>query len=295
MNIFNDLKQQYRVGDFTTKLIYWNVLLFLIMVAFNFLLEISDNYSTINYWVALPSSFNELASKPWTLITYFFFHNNLLHLVFNMLMLHFVSRLFATFFTQKQLLGVYVLSSIFSGLLFIIGYQYFPFLNGQTNWLIGASASIMALLIATTVYQPNYNLRLALLGNVKLWHLCGAILFITFVLNFSKSNIGSQISHLGGVIFGFTFIKLLQSGTDVTKGFNTFLDFSTNVFSTKKKTPFKKVHKNKQQQKQNATSARTVVKDKSQQQIDEILDKISRSGYDSLTKEEKEFLFKAGK
>jgi hypothetical protein len=155
--------------------------------------------------------------------------------------------------------------------------------------MVGASAAIMALLVATTTYQPLMEIRLLLIGNVKLWHITAVILLLD-LLQIQMDNTGGHIAHLSGAFFGYIYIKLLQNGTDLSK----MVDAVLNVFNKKQTTPFKKVHVNPKKPTVKRES-KIVVKDKTQQQLDEILDKISQSGYDSLTKEEKEFLFRAGK
>ena len=296
MNILQDLKQQYRLGDLTVKLIFINVVLFVLPTLAVSLLRLFlvsfDYYS----WVALSENVTALLYKPWTLLSYNFFHGGLVHLVFNMLMLHFAGRLFTTYFTQKQLLSVYVLGGVFGGVLYLLSYLFLPFLANQSAYLVGASASIMAIVFATTTYQPYMNLRLPLIGNVQLWHI--AIVFLVLdLIQLPLENTGGHLSHLGGALFGFIYIKTLQQGFDLGKGVNTLLDGVANLFSRRKSAPFKNVYRNAQQNKSNTTynSSRVVKKDMAQQQIDEILDKISQSGYESLTKEEKEFLFRAGK
>jgi hypothetical protein len=202
-----------------------------------------------------------------------------------MMVLNFSSRLFLTFFTQKQYLGLYLLSAIFAGLCFVIS---FYFLKQSFN-MVGASAAIMSLLVATTTYQPLMELRLLLIGYVKLWHVTAVILLLD-LLQIQLDNTGGHIAHLSGALFGFFYIKLLQNGTDLSK----IVDKITTIFDRKKPTPFKKVHVNIRKPAVKKES-KIVIKDKTQQQIDEILDKISQSGYDSLTSEEKEFLFQSGK
>jgi membrane associated rhomboid family serine protease len=243
--------------------------------------------------VSLSTDWNDLLWKPWSLLSYAFFHSGILHLVFNMLMLHFFGQLFLTFFTQKQLLAVYILAALFSGLLYMIGYQFLPALDGVHATMVGASGSIMAILLATVSYQPNMEVRLLLFGNVKLWQIALVLIILDFI-QLPMDNTGGHIAHLGGALFGYIYIKLLQNGTDLGSGLNTFLDGISSIFTGRKKTPFKKVHVNPKKPSVKRET-KIVVKDKTQQQIDEILDKISQSGYDSLTTEEKEFLFKAGK
>ncbi|OXA78344.1 rhomboid family intramembrane serine protease [Flavobacterium columnare NBRC 100251 = ATCC 23463] len=292
MNILYDLKQQYKVGDLTLKLIFWNIILFVFPVFTVYLLKIGGTEFNIYEWVALSSNFKQLFCRPWSLISYCFFHSSFVHLIFNMLMLHFAGRIFTTYFTQKQLLSVYLLGGFFAGLIYIFTYLLLPSLSTKTVLLVGASASIMAIVFATATYQPYMRVRLVLFGNIYVWQIALAFLIIDLV-QLLLENTGGHISHLGGAFFGFIYIKLLQKGFDLGKGLNWFLDRLVGVFSVKKSTPFKSVYKNVTPA--NEIKSRIIRKDKTQQQIDEILDKISQSGYESLTKEEKEFLFRAGK
>jgi membrane associated rhomboid family serine protease len=280
MGIIDDLKMQYKMGGIAVQVIFWNLLCFLISLVFFYQFQLGIFYYP--NWVALSSEPSVLVTKPWTLISYAFFHYGFGHLFFNMMVLHFSSTLFLTFFNTKQFLGLYLLSAFFSGLAFVIAYY---FLN-LSSAMVGASAAIMAILVATTTFRPLMNVRLLLIGNVKLWHITAVILVLDF-MQFRIENTGGHIAHLAGAFFGFIFIKLLQNGIDLSRILN-------NPFKISKRKPFKKVHKNYPKSVPKPSS-RIVVKDKTQQQIDEILDKISQSGYDSLTQEEKEFLFKAGK
>jgi hypothetical protein len=192
--------------------------------------------------------------------------------------------LFLTFFTQKQFLGLYLLSAIFAGLAFVLGY-YFLNLNST---LVGASAAVMAILVAATTYQPLMHIRLFLIGTIKLWHLTAVILLLD-AMQVMTDNTGGHIAHLAGAFFGFVYIKLLINGTDLSILVSRVLDFFVNLFQPSKKTPFRKVHVNPKKP-SSKTASKIVIKDKHHQQIDEILDKISQSGYDALTAEEKEFL-----
>lgn len=279
---------QYKMGGFEQKIIFWNCGVFLISLLFFYQFKL--NYFDIPTWLSLSSDSSTVLLKPWTLLTYSFFHASFFHLLFNMLVLNFAGRLFLTYFTQKQFLGLYLLGAVFAGLVYVLSYTIFGFGN---SILVGASGAIMAILIATATYAPFMNLRLLLIGNVKLWHVAFVILIID-LMQILVENTGGHIAHLAGAFFGFIYIKLLQNGTDLSKGVSFVFDKVSNSKTTTKKTPFKKVHKNYNYAKQNEVS-KIIIKDKTQQQIDEILDKISQSGYDSLTKEEKEFLFKAGK
>jgi len=291
---------EYRVGGIVQRLIFWNVGLFAIpMVVFSILSLLNVDISFLRWdipmaadWLSLSSNPADLLWKPWSIVGYAFLHAGFTHILFNMLMLFFAGRLFLTFFTQKQLFGVYILSALFAGAVFILGYQTLPMLTGVNSKMVGASASIMALLIATAVYAPNYSVRLMLIGTVKLWHIALAFIIIDLIYA-SAENTGGHIAHLAGALFGFAYIKLLQNGTDLTKGVSATIESVGGLFKTRKQQPFKAVHRNPAPSAPKTAGMRP--KSITQKQIDDILDKISRSGYDSLTKEEKDFLFKVGK
>jgi membrane associated rhomboid family serine protease len=294
MNIIKELKLQYKIGDMTTKLIFWNVLLYAVPEIIFAILKLF--LITISYqeYVGLSNIVEDLIYKPWSVISYSFFHASFFHIFFNMVMLNFVGKLFTTFFTQKQLLGLYILGGLFGGFIYMVSYAFFPLLANQHALLVGASASVMAILLATTVYQPDMPVRLMFLGTVKLWHI--AIVFIILdLIQLPMENTGGHLAHLGGAMMGFLYIKQLQNGRDLASGINNILDWFANIFSGKKNNTFKKVYRNPRPNPQTKPVSRIIAKDKNQQQVDDILDKISESGYESLTKEEKEFLFKAGK
>ena len=290
MNILDDLKMQYKLGGIANRLIYWNVACFLISFVFPGLFRLFGVEVNILQYVSLSSNPADLLWKPWSFISYSFFHSDFFHILFNMLVLNFASQLFLTFFTQKQFLGLYLLSAVFAGAVFVGSYL----MMNISAPMIGASAAIMAVLMAVTVYQPLMPVRLLLIGNVKLWHIT-AVLLILDLMQLRLENMGGHISHLAGAFFGFVYIKALQNGTDMSVIVTKIIDFFANGFKRSPSTPFKKVHKNYSKPVEKRTASRIVTKDKTQQQIDEILDKISQSGYDSLTKEEKDFLFKSGK
>lgn len=287
MSIIEDIKLQYRIGGIANKMIYWNVGFFLLSIPLFYQFKLG--FFDYPNWLAVSSEPLVILYKPWTLLSYAFFHYGFLHLFFNMMVLNFSSRLFLTFFTQKQYLGLYFLSAVFAGLCFVLSF----YILGRSSMMVGASAAIMALLVATTTYQPLMEIRLLLIGNVKLWHITAVILLLD-LLQIQMENTGGHIAHLSGALFGFIYIKLLQSGTDLSKIVTVIIDFFINLFKKKPSTPFKRVHVNSKKMVE-TKSSKIVTKDKTQQQIDEILDKISQSGYDSLTAEEKEFLFRAGK
>lgn len=302
MGFIDDLKLEYKIGGVVQRLIFWNVGLFVFpLIIFSLLKLGGATFPALDWtiggtqnWFSLSSNPADLLWKPWSLVTYAFLHYGFLHLLMNMLWLFFAGRMFLTFFTQKQFFGLYILSAIFAGLVFIVSYTLIPLFSGLNVPMVGASAAVMAVLVAAAVYAPYYEVRLMLIGTVKLWYIA-AFFIVLDLIYISAENTGGHIAHLSGSLFGYLYIVLLRKGTDLSTGVSAFLDFFTNLFRSKKSTPFRKVHRNTaptQQQRKTTTSR---PKDLTQQQIDDILDKISQSGYDSLTKDEKDFLFKVGK
>ena len=287
MNIWDDLKIQYKIGGVTEKLIYWNVALFALPYVIQGLLSLfSIDFPFLNIF-SLSSDPMDLTWKPWSIFTYAFFHGGFFHLLFNLIVLHFVSQLFITFFTQKQLLSLYMLGALVAGFFFLVSYLIFPRFSGTKIPLVGASGAVSAILFGVALYAPHMQIRLLLIGMVRLWHIA-MVLFTLDLIRLSGANAGGHLAHIGGAFIGYIFAVQLKKGNDITGYMTATIDYLSNIFKPKPKIPFKKVHKNSA-----VTSVNVKQKDKKQQQIDEILDKISKSGYDSLSKDEKEFLFKS--
>ena len=283
--ILDDLKMNYRSGGPETKVIYVNVAVFVLSLIFFF--KFKAGGFVYPDWLALSSNASISLLRPWTFITYSFLHAGFLHLLFNMIVLNFSGSLFRTFFNAKQFIGLYILSAIFAGAVFVLIY----YLMGIQSQIVGASASIMAILGAVATYSPNMKVRLMFLGEVKLWVLTSVLLgFDVFYVLIE--NTGGHISHLAGALFGFSYIKALQSGIEISTPVTWIMDKFANGFNLNNKHQFKKVHRNPRPI---PNSSKQAGKDKTQQQIDEILDKISKSGYDSLSTQERDFLFRAGK
>ncbi len=290
--IIEDLKLQYKIGGVANKLIYWNVGLFAVPFLLNGIFSLTNiNINAFDFF-SLASNPSELLWKPWSLISYGFFHSGFFHILFNMLVFNFSSRLFLTYFKQKQLLSLYFSGIIFSGIIYILCYFLFPSLAKFNVTLVGASGTIMAIFFAVATYNPLMEIRLMFIGNVKIWHIAFVYLILDLI-QLPLENTGGHIAHLGGALFGYIYVKQIQNGSDITSWFTALMDFVTNLFSSNKNS-FKKIHRNPNPVIKEKTESKIVTKDKNQQQIDEILDKISKSGYDSLSKNEKEFLFKAG-
>ena len=239
----------------------------------------------------LPKSFSAFIFKPWSLVTYGFVHYGFFHILFNLLVLYFVSMTMVNVFSTKISLNIFFLGIIVGGLSFLLVYNLVPSSSSVgVGSLVGASAGVRALLIFICAYMPYREARFFLI-TIKLWHIGLAIVILDVVGLFS-TNQGGSVAHIGGNLLGYLYAIQLQKGTDIGKGFGQLMDSIRNLF--KVKSPLKTVHKSKKKP-YAGRSKEEFNEFNRQKRIDIILDKISKSGYESLTKEEKEFLFKAGK
>lgn len=284
MSILDNLKLRYKQGNIVEKLIYINIAVFAVTLLINVVEGLYANQQNfIVNWFSLDRSINSLFTKPWTIISYGFLHADFLHILMNLIVLYFIGNLFLEYFTQKQLLTFYLLGTFFGGVLYLFSQNYFPLFEGSNSVLVGASAGISAIFIGIATYIPNYQIKLRFIGFVKLWHLAAFWIGLDFI-GLIGTNAGGHFAHLGGALFGFLYVN--QASNKEIKLF----DFFSNLFKKKEK-PLRTVHQSKSK-KRSTTSQNT---DLTQKQVDAILDKISKSGYDTLTKSEKEFLFKQGK
>ncbi|CAL2061165.1 rhomboid family intramembrane serine protease [Tenacibaculum sp. 190524A05c] len=280
-----NLKQHFSRASMLEKIIYINIAVFvleLLISSFTGLYRSQLNF--IDQWFALSSSLDAYITKPWSIISYGFLHAGFFHILFNCFALYIFGRLFTEYFTQKQLLNFYLLGTIFGGLFFLIATNTFPFFLGKSLILVGASAGVYAIMVGIATYIPNYELRIPLVNlYIKLWQLV-AFFIVMNLISLSGSNGGGHFAHLGGALFGFLYVSRASN-----KELNLFENISK--WFKRDKSNLKTVYKS-----DNPTPRRkdTLRKSDNQKKIDEILDKIGKSGYDALTKEEKEFLFKQG-
>lgn len=282
MSIINDLKARYHNGNIVEKLIYINIAVFFLTFIFQLFQNSTNQISWLVEWFSLDDDFSSMLKKPWSIISYGFLHADFIHILMNLMVLYFIGNLFIQYFTQKQLLHFYLFGTFFGGLLYLLSQNYFPLFDGKSSLLVGASAGISAILVGITTYMPNYQLKLRFIGYVKLWHIAAFWIGLD-IISLIGDNAGGHFAHLGGALFGFLYVNKASN-----KDLNLF-DQLSSLFKSKK-SPLKTVHKSKKKQ---ASSVKKT--DITQQQVDTILDKISKSGYDTLTKSEKEFLFKQGK
>lgn len=286
MDFKNELRIAFSGKSHLRNLIGINVLIFLVfaMVKLIGFLSGSNAPVILSEWVGLSSDMGKLAYRPWTFITYMFVHFDFFHVLFNLLVLYWTGRIFSDFLPQSKLTTTYVIGGLAGGLAFVLMYNTIPVFAAQKEFalLVGASAGVLSVMAAAAVLAPNYPVHLLLFGEVRLKYIA-VLLTILYLFSIPDSNSGGNIAHLGGVLAGFTYIKFFQRGWDVGK----WIEFAFTYRNKPGK--FKVVH-TKVQSKVNISTKKP---NDNQEVIDSILDKISRSGYQSLTKSEKEALFKA--
>ena len=288
MGIWDDIKLTFRKGSNLTRLIYINIAVFVlitIVAGIGFLLndpEVSEKALDL---FSVPASLSTLLLRPWTLITYMFTHKDIWHILFNMLWLYSFGRIFLEYLDQRKLVAVYLLGGISGAFVYILSFNIFPAFTGVVadSIAIGASASVMAVVIAIAAYVPDYTVQLFILGRIKIKYLALGIFVLTSIMDFSV-NSGGKLAHIGGALFGYLYILNLRRGRDIGKGFNSIIDFFATIFKPRKK--LKVTHKKVANE-----FEYNRIKVEHQKRINQILDKISKGGYDSLTKEEKETLF----
>ena len=280
-NILNQIKQRVHSANIVEQLIYINIGTFILTYVLKALFVLMQwGTNPLFSWFALPENSTSFLSKPWTILSYSFLHSGFFHILFNLLVLYYIGNLFLNFFSKRDFLIYYFLGVFFGGLFFVVGYNFFPALKSDTAYLIGASAGVTAILVGIATKIPNYALHFRFIGGVKLWYI--AIGFIMLVImQMSVSNTGGHLAHLGGALTGFLL---------TTQSNKNGLSFFSTLFKPKKQKPLKTVYK-----KTNPVQTSVKNSDSHQRKIDAILDKISKSGYDTLTQEEKDFLFTISK
>ena len=282
---------QYRIRQLNVaeKIILINIICFVLPFLLRTLLFLfnipSDHFLGL---FELSSSFKDLIFKPWTIFTYGFLHSGFFHLFWNMYLLYFSSSLLLNLFANDIFLKLYFLGILIGGLTFILSYNFFPVFQDANPYMVGASAGVMSIFIFMSTYSPELEVRL-ILFNIKLRYL-GIAFVLLDVIQIPYGNSGGHIAHLGGAFYGFIYAQRLQKGIDIGLPLERLIIKTTKLFNAKSK--FSTVYKNEVKLK---TKENKIPIEKNQKKIDEILDKISQSGYESLSKEEKDFLFKVGK
>lgn len=289
-DIFTKMKETFRNGNILAKLIYINVGLFVLIRLASVLLMLFnvESFSFLQY-LQVPSSPELLMYRPWTIFTYMFTHFEFLHILFNMLWLYWFGGLFLNFFSERQLGGLYLLGGVAGAALFMVAYNLFPHFQtvASSSYLMGASASVMAIVFAVSFYRKDLEINLLLIGRIRLIYLALFTLVID-LLAITSDNAGGHIAHIGGALLGIWFASQIGKGKDLTAPMNRLLDWVANL--------------GKRKPKMHVTYRRTETdydynarKHHENVDLDAILDKLKRSGYESLSADEKRRLFDASK
>ena len=290
-DFINQLKQRYKEGNVLIRFLFINIAVFLILKIFSifFLLFNIQTFDLLTF-VAVPSSLRPLLHRFWTPFTYMFVHEGILHLFFNMLWLYWFGKIFMQYFSGRSFGSLYVLGGLGGALLYIIAFNTVPYFKSfERSWMIGASASVMAIVFGAAFYRPNVKLNLLFLGQVQIIYIAIVVFLLDFLSLGSGVNEGGHVAHIGGAITGYLFAKQYNKGKDITRWVGRLIDWFVNLTKPRKKKSHMYV-KHKRAETDMEYNAR---KHKEQQNIDAILDKIKRTGYTNLTKEEKKRLFDA--
>ena len=289
--ITSNIENFFRKKSILSNLIVINLVVFLILKIVGVFCALFHSTPEYLYGLLeLPSYFDKLIFRAWTLVTYMFVHLDFWHILFNMLWLYWFGKIFLLFFSPKQMAGIYILGGLVGGVLFILSYNYFPFFESFSNssYLIGASASVMAIVFAAAFYRKDFEIPLIFIGNIKIIYVA-LISLIIDLLSITSLNAGGHIAHIGGAVAGILFAECIKNGTDITSWINKIIDSFFNIFKNKPTQMHVKYRKFESDYQYNEK------KNASNEEIDHILDKIKKSGYGSLSAEEKKKLFEASK
>jgi len=298
MNSFvEDFKYAWsRPNNGLVRLIILNVAVFVLFNIVWFISTVTGDPSIFEFVqdnLAIPPDLGKFVFKPWTLFTYFFTHQDFFHILFNMLIMYWFGLIVQEFLGSKKLVSLYILGGIAGGLAYLILFNTIPFFMNQGGGIgmIGASASVYAIVAGAATFMPEYRMNLIFLGPVKIKYIAAVYIFLSFI-GTAGGNAGGNVAHLGGALIGMAFIFRLKKGDDWSQPVYTVLDFFGGLFKSK---PNIKVSYNKQNSapKKKSTKQKGNSSEPDEAVIDAILDKISESGYEKLTAEEKQILFKA--
>jgi membrane associated rhomboid family serine protease len=289
MTIWDEIKESFKEGSALTRLIYINLGVFLTIRILNVFYFLSGEPFTLLEWLALPADFESLASRPWTLFTYMFLHFDFLHILFNLLWLFWMGQIFLSYFDQKKLVTIYLLGGITGGLVYVAGFNSLTVFQNVVadSKLLGASASVIAIVMVLAVFVPNHTLNLMFLGEVKMKFIA-LISILLYIIGISSTNAGGNLAHLGGAFTGIIYALQLKRNIKTNKHDDRLFSKIGSLLAPKPKVkvsykrPANEIEYNRQVNQE-------------KEQMNQILEKISKSGYDSLSKDEKEFLFRMGK
>ena len=285
------LKQKFFYqSDILSRLIWINIIVFTADWFFGSMLtlfEVEGVGAYIYKLLAVPSDIGTLATRPWTIFTYMFMHAGFFHLFWNMYIFYWFGEILIGVLGKKRFLPLYIMCGLAGALIYIAAYNFFPLLISRGGgFMVGASAAVMGIVLGAATIMPNVEIRLIFLGNIRLLYIAIAILLLSSI-NITGSNAGGSFAHFGGALMGYWLIKAFKEGNDKLMGILNFWNSITSWFY-KKQTPKVKVRYRNVSIEKKSKEIDAV----RQEDLDKILDKISKSGYDSLTAQEKDFLFR---
>lgn len=295
--MFENLYKKYQGADVVGKYIFVNVALYVLLLfigVFSVLFNAGTLSADVLSFVELPASLGELALRPWTVFTYMFIHAGLWHILWNMFALYFFGRIFLNFYSVRHFVGIYILGGLFGALFFVLAYNLFPYFGPYLPFsrLVGASAAVLAIVVAAAVRSPQYRINLMFVGSVKLSTFALVVVAISFLM-LSGENAGGNFAHLGGAFAGWLVADMLNKGKDLTMVVNGPIDWMSSLL-TRLRTPRKK--KTKFTYTRGGRSADyeyNARKKADEAEVDRILEKVKKGGYASLSEEEKKRLFEA--
>ncbi len=294
------IKSSFRAGDFLTRLIYINAGVFVVV---KLSILIGSFFGIDDFWVQylqMPAWLPSLMRQPWSILTYMVLHTHFVHAIFNLIALYYFGRLFMSFFHQKQLVATYIWGGLAGAAFYLLSVNLLPIFEPlkYSSYLVGASASVMAVLFAAVGCAPDNEINVTLIGRVKLKYIGLAFLALD-VFSLGGINSGGSLAHIGGAIMGYLFAYLYTRGTDISRPITAVIDALANAWP--KQSPFKKqkirVTTNNTRKMSDAEwNQQHKQQEKARQErIDLLLEKIKKSGYQNLTEEEKKSLFDLSK
>lgn len=302
-SILDDFKYAWnKPNNAPAQLIIINVIVFLVLAVLMVVSRISGMEAIFNFvydQFSIPPLFGEFIRKPWTILTYAFAHSlgDIFHILFNMLVFYWFSRIILEFLGNQKVIAIYVLGALAGGIAYLMVYNFIPYYQSQAlgiSGMVGASAAVYATVVAAAVFLPNYTFFLMFLGPVKIKYIAGFYVIVSF-LGSTGGNAGGNIAHLGGALMGWLYIAQIRRGTDLGAWIIAFINWIKSFFIASPKIKVTHRAAKKKATKSSVKSSVSSSGKSEQEEIDAILDKISQSGYDSLSKEEKQKLFNASK
>ncbi len=289
-NFWDNIRINFTKGSTLMQLLYINIGVFIICSLSNIILKLFNiDANNIYSFIETYSNLEILAQRPWTIITYMFMHLDLMHIFFNMLCLWWFGKIFLQYLSEKQLVGIYIISGIAGALTFVAAYNIFPYFEHELAQarLLGASGAVTGIMFTAATMAPTYKVRLFLIGEVKLRTLAFVMLLVSLI-NLTSDNAGGEFAHLGGAIMGYIYALLLRRGKDISAPITWTINKVKNVFKPRPKI---KVHKYNTGSNAKTDAEYNQERQQANKTIDLILDKIKQSGYASLSETEKKQLF----